>query len=104
MNHDNFNSFTWGTLALPIHPGSPGLFASSPSSAFLFLALILKAAAASEVAEDVPTTPEVAEVIPAAQELDQIDVLITKALAAIKSLAPSSIYQPKKVKKKLKRR
>ena len=27
----------WGTLALPTQPGSPGLLASSASSAFLFL-------------------------------------------------------------------
>ena len=62
---------------------------------------VAKLAAAPEV---VPTALEVAEVITAAQEVAQTDVLITKALAAIKSLAPSSIYQPKKVKKKLKRR
>ena len=62
---------------------------------------VAKLAAAPEV---VPTALEVAEVVTAAQEVAQTDVLITKALAAIKSLAPSSIYQPKKVKKKLKRR
>ena len=58
---------------------------------------VAKLAAAPEV---VPTALEVAEVVTAAQEVAQTDVLITKALAAIKSLAPSYIYEPKKAIKK----
>ena len=58
---------------------------------------------APEVNEVVLATQEVNEVVPIAQEVakdTQTKGLITKALAATKSLAPSSIYDPKKAKKK----
>ena len=55
-------------------------------------------------AKDVETIVTAAEDVETNVMAAKDVVMITKALTAIKSLAPSSIYQPKKVKKKLKRR
>ena len=59
----------------------------------------------------VTAAKDVETIVTAAEDVETMDVetnvmaakdvvMITKALTAIKSLAPSSIYQPKKAKKK----